>query len=219
MKKNGTSTTQWDEKVAEKGTFRSIFKWGKEDLFKPPSEGFYKVIQDELNLSKAPVAESAWTKGEEKVPDSAASALLAEDVAAFIAIVGKENIAQDTYSRLKHATGKSMEDILKLREGRIEAIPDLILHPRDKSDVAAIVALCNEKKIPVHVFGGGSSVTLGLMSPKGGVTLVMGTHMNRMLGFNEANQTITVEPGMMGPDYEALLNAAPIYRGTFSSIF
>jgi acyl-homoserine lactone acylase PvdQ len=36
----------------------------------------------------------------------------------------------------------------------------------------------------------------------------MSTHMNRMLAFNETDQTITVEAGMMGPAYEALLNRA-----------
>ena len=37
----------------------------------------------------------------------------------------------------------------------------------------------------------------------------MTTHMNRVLEFNETNQTITVEPGLMGPAYEDLLNRAP----------
>jgi alkyldihydroxyacetonephosphate synthase len=33
--------------------------------------------------------------------------------------------------------------------------------------------------------------------------------MNKLIEFNETNQTITVEPGMMGPFYEDLLNNAP----------
>ena len=209
MDKSGKSTTPWSEEKAAQGSFRSIFKWGLKDHFKAPSTGFYRVIQEELGLVEKPDTGLPCPRGEELVPDSVPPAISGEDVAALVSIVGEENVGRDTYTRLKHATGKSMEDILKLRQGRIEAIPDLVIHPRGKKDVASIVAFCNGKKIPVHVFGGGSSVTLGLMTPNGGVTLVMGTHMNRMMSFSEANQTITVEPGMMGPDYEALLNQAP----------
>jgi len=34
-------------------------------------------------------------------------------------------------------------------------------------------------------------------------------HMNKVITFNEVNQTITVEPGMSGPDLEKTLNDAP----------
>jgi alkyldihydroxyacetonephosphate synthase len=37
----------------------------------------------------------------------------------------------------------------------------------------------------------------------------MATHMNRVVEFNETNQTITVESGMMGPVLEDFLNHAP----------
>ena len=101
-----------------------------------------------------------------------------------------------------------MEDIINLRQEKIENICDIVLHPRSREDIKKIVTLCHTKKIPVHVYGGGSSVTLGLTCQKGGVTLVMATHMNKMIKFNETNQTITVEAGMMGPEYEDLLNHA-----------
>ena len=52
-------------------------------------------------------------------------------------------------------------------------------------------------------------MTLGLTPANGGITMVMSTHMNRVLSFNETNQTITVESGIMGTDYEAMLNDAP----------
>jgi alkyldihydroxyacetonephosphate synthase len=48
---------------------------------------------------------------------------------------------------------------------------------------------------------------------KGGVTLDMSVHMRRVVAFNEADQTITVEAGMSGPQLEALLNQAPEQLG------
>ncbi|MCP4718363.1 MAG: FAD-binding oxidoreductase, partial [Desulfobacteraceae bacterium] len=120
----------------------------------------------------------------------------------------KENLSIASYDRLKYAKGKAMEDILNLRLGKVKDVCDVVVHPRHKEDVKAIVSLCHDQRIPVHVYGGGSSVTFGLDCPRGGVTLALSTHMNKLVSFNETNQTITVEPGMMGPVYEDLLNNA-----------
>ena len=203
----------WLNRAPEKGSFRSIMKWGAPDEFKNPSPGFLNVIKQELGLDDSNFKKKQ-KPGEEKVKDCQASMISESNIRLFEDIVGKENLAVDTYERLKYSSGKSMEDIFKLRENIIDKISDLVLHPRDKEDVKNIIALCNDKKTPVHVYSGGSSVTFGLNCPKGGVTLVMSTHMNKLISFSEKNQTITVEPGMMGPFYEDLLNNAPEKLGT-----
>lgn len=190
------------------GTFRSIFKWGRPDRFKNPSRGFLDLIRSELNLDSSELVKPVAT-GDGPVKECFTCNLSQKDLSAMAAVVGPENIDQTTYSRLAHATGKSMEDILRLRSGIVEYLPDLVVHPRNKMDVEKIVQYCNQNTIAVHVYGGGSSVTQGLECRNGGVTLVMGTHMNRLISFSEVNQTITVEAGMMGPDYEQLLNNAP----------
>ena len=199
---------RWKETPPAPGTFRSIFKWGAQKAFKHPSEGFARVIKKALNLSESDFSRKGRI-GETPVPDTLPSKLDPGVVRAVTAVVGQENVSATVYDRLKFTSGKAMEDLMKLREGRIEDICDLVVHPRDKTDVGRIVALCHDNGVPLHVFGGGSSVTCGLDCPKGGITLVMATHMNRMLSFCEKDQTLEVEPGMMGPAYEALLNAAP----------
>ncbi|MCP4114903.1 MAG: FAD-binding oxidoreductase [Desulfobacteraceae bacterium] len=203
-----TFIPNFEARPPKPGTFRSIFKWGEPDLFKHPSQGFFSVIKETLELPDSHFAKKRAT-GDQPVEETVPSNLTREDLAALTKIVGKENIDQSTYARLFHATGKSMEDILRLRHNVIEHLPDIVVHPRSKADVQKIVDHCNSNSIPVHVYGGGSSVTQGLECRKGGVTLVMGTHMNKVIEFNETNQTITVEPGMMGPDYEDALNNAP----------
>jgi alkyldihydroxyacetonephosphate synthase len=190
------------------GSFRSIFKWGDPKAFKHPSEGFFRVIQRELSLSESGLCQTGPI-GEDLVPDTLPLTLDSEVVCAVTAAVGLENVSTALYDRLRFTSGKAMEDLMKLRAGMIQDICDLVVHPRDKADVAKVVALCHDHGVPLHVYGGGSSVTCGLDCPRGGITLVMTTHMNRMRSFCEANQTIEVEPGMMGPDYEALLNNAP----------
>lgn len=216
---DNTFTPDWINTPAADDSFRSIFKWGGPGEFKHPGSGFLNIIKDKLALTDADFTEKTGT-GQERFDDetvtaaSAATNLLsAEDIAALADIVGPDNITTDAFSRVKYSNGKAMEDILKLRQKIIEDLPQVVVHPRGKEDVQKIVAFCNQRKLPVHVYSGGSSVTLGLKCPRGGITLVMSTHMNRVLEFNEANQTITVEPGMMGPDYEAVLNQAPTTLG------
>ncbi|MFO8047652.1 MAG: FAD-binding oxidoreductase [Desulfosudaceae bacterium] len=201
-------TPDWIDTPPPEGSFRSILKWGGPDRFKHPSRGFYRIIKESLELSDADFKQPVKT-GQEKVTAEVPPALDADDLDALTGIVGPENISTDTFSRLKYSSGKAMEDLLKLRDNTVENLPDLVIHPRHKDDVRAIVALCHERKIPVYIYGGGSSVTLGLECVRGGVSLAMGTHMNRILDFNETDQTITVEPGLMGPDYEDALNNAP----------
>ncbi len=198
----------WIESPPPKGSFRSIFKWGDPRIFKHPSQGFFEIIKERLHLHTNHFNTPEQT-GYAMVPDNIKPGLSRELIHQFSSISGAENIAVDTYSRLNYSSGKSMEDIFHLREGHVNEICDLVIHPRDKNEVAQILHLCHEKKIPIHVHGGGSSVTSGLQCPNGGITLVMGTHMNRMISFNETDQTITVEPGMAGPVYEGLLNNAP----------
>ena len=197
----------WVNEPPEKGSFRSIFKWGDAKAFKNPSTGFINIIKSELNLSDVDLTASK-KMGDGLVKKPMEVSIPSDVIDRFEKIVGKENLSCDTFDRLKFASGKSMEEILNLRNDKISQISDLVLHPKNDDDIVQIVSLCHEKNIPIHVFGGGSSVTLGLSCPKGGVTLVMATHMNKLVEFNETNQTITVQAGMAGPVYEDLLNRA-----------
>lgn len=212
MKRN-TPAPQWITTPPAPDSFRSIFKWGDADAFKNPSPGFLKVIRKTLNLTDRDFSVMTDT-GSDPVGGDLPCALAEQDVRAVRDIVGAENVSAAVYDRLRFSSGKAMEDLMLLRKGHIADICDLVVHPRHKADVEAVVRLCHDRAIPIHVYGGGSSVTLGLDCPKGGVTLVMSTHMNRVIRFNPADQTITVEPGMMGPVYEDLLNRAPETLGS-----
>ncbi|MGE5788891.1 MAG: FAD-binding oxidoreductase, partial [Myxococcales bacterium] len=64
--------------------------------------------------------------------------------------------------------------------------------------------VCSTQRIAVYIYGAGSSVTRGCEAVKGGISLDMSTHMNRVVQFNEIDQTITVEAGMTGPQLEEL---------------
>ena len=201
-------TPDWTDTVPKPGTYRSIFKWGAEDGFKHPNQRLYSAIKEKFNMTDQDFKKKIF-EGNEQVVCETKAGLSKEQVECLQKIVGKENISSNDYDRIKYSTGKTVEEAMNLRKGIVSNVNDLVVHPRNKEDVQQIVIFCNKEKIPIYVFGGGSSVTKGLQCVKGGITLVMNTHMNRVISFNETNQTITVEPGIMGPDYESILNNAP----------
>ncbi len=204
---------EWTEKAPVSGTYRSIFKYGDPQHFKHPSDAWYRMMKQEFHLQDDDFT-FKYKEGLEKVELNRPLGLKPQQIEAMQAIVGKENVSLDAYSRVKYASGKTTEEMLELRSGIIHEVADVVVHPRDKQDVQKIVAYCNQEKIPITVFSGGSSVNFGCRPAKGGVSLVISTHMNKLLEINVLNQTARVQPGMFGPAYEHALNQAPELMGT-----
>jgi len=199
---------EWTEKAPPPGTYRSIFKYGDPHRFKHPSDAWYNMIKQEFGLSDQDFS-SKSREGLEPVSLQRPPNLSSHQIEFLQKIVGGENVALDDYSRVKYASGKTTEEMLEMRHGIIREVADVVVHPRDKEDVQKIVDYCNREKIPITVFSAGSSVNFGCRPVRGGISLVVSTHMNKLLDVNELNQTARVQPGMFGPAYENALNQAP----------
>ncbi|GAB4337397.1 MAG: FAD-binding oxidoreductase [Candidatus Abyssubacteria bacterium] len=208
MAKHMGFSPDWTSTPPPEGSYRSILKWGAPDQFKHPNRRLYEMLKEKLEMSDEDFRRK-HKEGNEPVRCNIPVRLPEQRIQALRNIVGPENVGVDDYSRVRYSCGKTMEEILMLREGAVDAVADVVVHPRDKKDVEKIVAYCNQQRIPIYPYGGGSSVTLAFKPVKGGVSLVMNTHMNRVLEFNELNQTATVEAGILGPAYEDALNHAP----------
>lgn len=202
----------WTTRAPEKGTYRSIFKWGAPDRFKHPNAGFYGLLKDQLGLTDADFREKR-NQGNGRVQCDIPISLKTDQVQRFKQIVGEDNIAMDDYSRVKYSHGKTAEEIMKLRREIVGDLADLVVHPKNKRDVRDIVSYCHAQKIPLYARGGGSSVTMGFKCTRGGICLDLSRHMNTVLELNETNHTATVEPGILGPQYEHALNHAPAQMG------
>jgi alkyldihydroxyacetonephosphate synthase len=198
----------WENTAPPSGSFRSILKWGDPGEYKEPNERLYRLMKETFGLDDTDFR-AKHDEGLEIVPDSVPSGLDGQHVQAFRVIVGDEDVQLDTYTRLSVAYGKTMWDLYRLREGVMGNLPDAVLCPHDKGQIEEIVAYCATNRIPVTVYGGGSSVTRGVEPYRGGITLDMRPHFNQAVDFSETNQTITVQAGMSGPQLEAALNAAP----------
>jgi len=200
-------TPEWFEGALPERSYRSAFKWGAPDGFKHPNPRLYALMKDTFLLDDAYFAEPQKLGLEEVIADAPIS-LGADQVAFFRNLLGPDNVSDDVYARLRVSYGKTMIDALRLRDHKVENLPDLVLHPRDRDDVEKIVRYCHEQEIPLYTYGAGSSVTRGTECVKGGVSIHLGTHMNRILSVNPVNQTVTVEPGILGPVLEEALNQA-----------
>lgn len=203
---------EWEKEAPPKGSFRSIMKWGDPNFFKSPKEGMYNHLKKALNLTD----EDFKTKqncGLEMVPDDVPCGLSEEHIKFFQQTVGEDNVKTDTYNRLRVSYGKTMIDAIRLRDGIIENIPDVVLYPCNKTQIEEVVAHCAKHKIPIYCKAGGSTVTRGMEAVKAGVSLDLAVNFNKVIEFNEKNQTITVESGMSGPELERYLNEAPSLLG------
>jgi alkyldihydroxyacetonephosphate synthase len=197
----------WHEGETPESSFRRLFRWNDPKAFKHPNRGFYSLLRDTFEMSDADFTHPKLDL--EPFDVSIPSGLAEADQEALKAIVGAENFSIDTYRRTRASYGTGMIDMLRLRSRIVENICDAVAAPRNREDVAAIVAYCSTHHIPVTVYGGGSSVTRGMEAPKGGLGMDMSVHMKRVLAFNETDQTITVEAGIYGPELEDYLNHAP----------
>ncbi len=212
MKNEKDLQPDWRNDVPAQGSYRSLFKYDP-TKFRHPSPAWYRMFKQEFGLSDDDF-KTRQPGGDEQVSIRHESRLSETQMRAFADIVGEENVATDDYSRVKYSHGKSLDEDVNLRRNVVEKVPDIVVHPRHKDDVRRIVEYCNAEKIALVTYGGGSGVVFGTRPEKGGVALVMRTHMNKVLAVSELNQTATLQPGLLGPDYERALNAAPEQFGT-----
>ncbi len=197
----------FNSKFSDK-SYRSVFKWGQPDFIKAPRESLYKLMKAKFDLTDDNFKDYKENLGLDEVKLDIPITLTERQIAEFVRILGKEFVRTDDYSRLSVAYGKTMYDILRLRNKRVDHVPDAVLYPDTKEQIEQIVSFCTQEKIPVYVYGGGSSVTRGVECVKGGVSLDMRLRFNKVITFNEIDQTITVQAGMSGPKLEETLNNA-----------
>ncbi|WP_337969970.1 glycolate oxidase subunit GlcD [Virgibacillus salexigens] len=113
----------------------------------------------------------------------------------LLAIVGAENVEDNNASLLAYSYDST---------ARFQALPDAMVAPRNTEEVAGVVKVCNEHKIPIVPRGSGTNLCAGTTPTKGGIVLIF-KHMNHILEIDQENLTMTVEPGVYTKD---ILNAA-----------
>lgn len=102
-------------------------------------------------------------------------------------IVGEENVEVDNASLLAYSYDATP---------RFQAMPEAVVAPRNTKEIAEIVKLCNEMKIPIVPRGSGTNLCAGTTPLEGGIVLLF-KHMNEIIEIDEENLTMTVQPGVI----------------------
>jgi len=137
-------------------------------------------------------------------------------------LVGDQQVLTDDHTRRRRTRGKSTPDLLRARAGDLSDAPDVVVRPGSHEDVAAVLAFAVDHHIVVVPFGGGTSVTGGLVARSEGYAGVISLdliRMKRLLAVDHESMTATLEPGLRGPEAEALLGQEGLTLGHFPQSF
>jgi len=118
----------------------------------------------------------------------------------LVDLLGAANVLDAIEDRLTYAYDAS--------GGR--CLPAAVVFPRDAAQVAAILAMADDRRVPVVPRGAGSGLTGGAVPLAGGIVMAM-DRCNRILEVDTANRQAIVEPGVV----TARLHAAVEARGLF----
>ena len=151
-----------------------------------------------------------------------ASALDERLLAGLRGIVGAEHVLGDDATRALRTRGKSTPDLLRARAGDLTDAPDAVVRPDGHVEVAAVLGWAAEHRVAVVPFGGGTCVTGGLAARRDGfdglVSLDL-VRMKRLLAVDEVSMTATLQPGLRGPEAEALLAEHGLTLGHYPQSF
>lgn len=141
---------------------------------------------------------------------------------ALTSIVGGEHLLDDHESRVVHTYGKSTPDLLRARAGQAADAPDAIVLPGSHEEVADLLCACAEHDVAVVPYGGGTSVVGGLDPLRGahsGLISLDLRRMSRLVEVDEVSLTATLEPGLRGPEADALLAEHGLMLGHYPQSF
>jgi glycolate oxidase len=126
-------------------------------------------------------------------------------------IVGEENVSESEYEKLFYS--RDVSPISPKLQKKLGTSPDIIARPRNTEDVAEIVKLANENKVPIIPRGGASWWLGGCVPYKGGIVLDL-TSINQVIELDEKNLTVTSDCGVTWGDLEAFLERRSFFLGT-----
>jgi alkyldihydroxyacetonephosphate synthase len=130
-------------------------------------------------------------------------------------------VLESADDRIRHATGRSYPDLVRLRTGRLEHAPDAVLRPADSAGVTAVLEACTAAGVAVVPFGGGTSVVGGLDALAEGHTAVVSLELSRLRSVELDSESLTARlgPGLSGPESEAALGSLGATLGHFPQSF
>jgi alkyldihydroxyacetonephosphate synthase len=141
--------------------------------------------------------------------------------AALVEAVGKDAVFDSAEDRVRHAAGRGYADLVRLRGGRLEAAPDVVLLPADAEAVRRVLEVCAKEGIAVVPFGGGTSVVGGVEPLRGTHSRLVSLDLARLRDVSVDRRSLTARlgAGLRGPEAESALAKHGLTLGHFPQSF
>lgn len=110
----------------------------------------------------------------------------------------KENLNYflENFSEICFTNTETLEQYGHDETENLQFTPDLLLKPSRTEEISAILAYCNQNKIPVTPCGARTGLSGGALAIHGGILISM-ERFNQILEIDENNLQVTVEPGVI----------------------
>ena len=115
-------------------------------------------------------------------------------------IVGPEYVMDKLEDRICYSYDATFRDFL----------PDVVAKPKDAAEIAAIVRLAGQYKIPLTARGASTGLSGGAVPLKGGIAMEL-TRLNKILEIDVPNRVAAVEPGVITDDFIAAVNRTGLF--------
>jgi alkyldihydroxyacetonephosphate synthase len=123
----------------------------------------------------------------------------------LLEIVGADYISIRESDKLVYSCDWSWMPQMWLDRGRPLRTPDYIVHPGSAEEVAEILKVANNYRIPVVPWGGGSGTQGGALPVMGGIVLDT-KRMNKIIRIDDKSLTVTAQAGINISQLEWALN-------------
>jgi alkyldihydroxyacetonephosphate synthase len=197
------------------------WSWGEVGRGLPPEQ--VQRVKDYLLVRLGAPPEAG---GPGPVPTSALKLppgrLTPEDVAGLRALLSLGAVSVEGEERLVHSYGRSYQDLLSLRSGRLHALTDGVVHPGTAEEVAQVLRFAEDRDLAVVPFGGGTSLVGGVDPLPGAHRAVLTLSLERMvdpLSVDEVGRLARFQAGIRGPELERYLNERGFTLGHFPQSF
>ncbi|MBT8491415.1 MAG: FAD-binding oxidoreductase [Deltaproteobacteria bacterium] len=132
-------------------------------------------------------------------------------------VVGQERVSTDEGERAVYGRDMWPRYLIGARYGSPpKHRPGVVVWPRSTREVAAVVKIAREARVPVVPYGGGSGVCGGAVPLYGGITIDV-KRMDKLLSVSRDEQVCDVEAGMNGERFERELGRRGYTVGNFPS--
>jgi alkyldihydroxyacetonephosphate synthase len=116
-------------------------------------------------------------------------------------------LSLDSEVRVRHARGQSFPDLVSLRFGRLDAVPDAVARPIDGAEVRRLIDLARATGARLVPYGGGTSVVGGVSVrplPDPVITVDL-ARLSGVRAIDERSGLVTAGSGTTGPALAARL--------------